>query len=149
MKRNKQQNQCFYDFNQSHWERKVRIIYRVSKKCTVLSDHFGSINIYQELYMEKKKQFPVFFVVIKHGFWIHIIIDYHGLASFVIYCYRFLQIDKNWLIFYLWVRLWSITDINRCQSAIDIDWYQVYRLISDIDFYRLTPPGFLKGRKIK
>ena len=30
---------------------------------------------------------------------------------------------------------------NSTQSAIDIDWYWVYRLISDVDFCRLTTPG--------
>ena len=37
-------------------------------------------------------------------------------------------------------RLLSILPIDKNQSTIDIDWYRVYRLISDIDFYRSTTP---------
>ena len=63
-----------------------------------------------------------------------------GQLSIVIDFCQSIKLDD----FFLWVRLWSIIDINRYQSypsAIDIDWYRVYRLISDIDFYRLTTPG--------
>ena len=41
------------------------------------------------------------------------------------------------------IRFLSIADTNQKQSAIKIDWHGLYRLISDNDLYRLTPPEYL------
>ena len=77
----------------------------------------------------------------KYSFGLSTVIDSYRLLWIIINCYRFWQsikIDN----FFLWVRLWSISiDNNRRLISIDINWYRVYRLISDIDFYRLTTPG--------